>query len=53
MVLSVSNPGPHLSWRLDAFPQAEIEDADDHDQTQGQVPARKAQVMDTFTLMKM
>lgn len=51
MVLSVSDP--HLSWRLDTFPQAEVEDADDHDQTQGQVPAREAQVMDTSTLMKM
>lgn len=53
MVLSVSDPGLYLSWRLDTFPQAEVEDADDHDQTQGQVPAREAQVMDTSTLMKM
>lgn len=53
MVLSVSDPGPHLSWRLDTLPQAEVEDADDHDQAQGQVPAREAQVMDTSTLMKM
>lgn len=53
VVLSFNDPGPHLSWRFDTFPQAEVEDADDHDQTQGQVPARGAQVMDTSTLMKM
>lgn len=53
VVLSVSDPGPHLSWRLDTLPQAEVEDANNHDQAQGQVPAREAQVMDTSTLMKM
>lgn len=46
-------PGLYLSWGLDTFPQAEVKDEDHHDQAQGQLPSRQAQVLDTLTLMKM
>lgn len=43
---------PHLPRGLDALPQAEVEDADHHYQTQGQVPAGEAQVVDASALME-
>lgn len=43
---------PHLPRRLDALPQAEVENADHHHQTQGQVPAGEAQVVDASALME-
>lgn len=49
----LGGPGLYLPWGLDTFPQAEVEDEDHHDQTQGQLPARQAQVIDTSTLMEM
>lgn len=48
VLLQASN----LSWGLDTFPQAEVEDEDHHDETQGQLPARQAQVLDTSALME-
>lgn len=52
-MLLFSGPGVYLSWGLDTFPKAEVEDKDHHDQTQGQVPARQAKVVDTPTLVEM
>lgn len=52
-MLLFSGPGLYLSWGLDTFPKAEVEDKDHRDQTQGQVPARRAQVVDTPTLVEM
>lgn len=43
----------HLSWGLDTFPKAEEQNEYHHNQTQTQVPAGQAQVMNTPTLMEM
>lgn len=43
----------YLSWGLDTFPKAEEENKHHHNQTQAQVPARQAQVMNTPALMEM
>lgn len=41
----------HLSRGFDSLPQAEVEDEDNQNKADGELPARKTQVIDTFTLM--
>lgn len=45
--------GQYLPRGLDTFPQAEVEDEDNQNQTQGQLPARQTQIVDSFTLVEM
>lgn len=51
-VVVVERAGQYLPRRLDTFPQAEVEDEDHHHETQGQLPARQAEVIDAPTLME-
>lgn len=41
----------NLSRGLDSLPQAEVQDEDNQNKAEGELPARKTQVIDASTLM--
>lgn len=41
-------PMPYLSRRLDSFPDAEVDDGEDEEQAEGQLPADRAQLVQTW-----